>query len=162
MQYISVIVSNPIQFKICPAASRVTALVTAAVTLALAGCAPRSEREVTGVYELNTGSQKIILDLHPDHSFQETIRFSSGQVNKLAGRWSWMGGGVDFDSLWIPPSFAPDYILQADAEAATTGQHKYTERGHWSGTAESRWGKVVLPIFPDSDISFQMVRHVNR
>jgi hypothetical protein len=143
--------------------NRLTVLFSAvAVALGLVGCAPiRSEREVTGVYELNVRNQKITLELDPSHSFEETIRLASGQVSKQSGRWRWAYGGISFDGLWIPPSFAPDYIHQADAQAGP-GQPKYTERGVWSITAESHWGNTVLPVFPDADINFQMVKHLNR
>jgi hypothetical protein len=145
------------------ALNRLTLLFSAvAVALGLVGCAPiRSEQKVTGIYELNVENQKIILTLDPNHSFEETIQLASGQVNKHSGLWRWSYGRIGFEGLWIPPSFAPDYIRQADAQAGP-GQPKYTERGGWSITAESHWGNTVLPIFPDADIYFQMVKHLNR
>jgi hypothetical protein len=55
--------------------------------------------------------------------------------------------------LWIPRSFAPDYILKADSEAKVSTQ-KYTEPGYWAIRPENHWGRIVLSIFPDANINF--------
>jgi len=60
---------------------------------------------------------------------------------------------IDFDSLWIPKEFAPDYILQADSE--NSDQPRYTDPGHWVLAPEYHFGSVVLEIFPDADVSFR-------
>ncbi len=130
----------------------------AALIGALVACIPvRSMSDVIGVYELNAGRQKITLQVTPDQSFTESIQFSSGQVERRVGKWHWNSGSVGFDGLWIPKSFAPEYILQADSRA--DGRHqRYTEPGYWSVSAENHWGTVVLAVFPDADINFKMVQ----
>lgn len=117
----------------------------------------RSRAEVIGVYELNADHGRISLEVGRDDRFGETIVFASGLVERRAGQWHWNAGRLSFDGLWIPKSFAPDYILRADAEN-NTRQPKYTQQGHWVLTAEKHWGKVILPVFPDADISFRMVQ----
>jgi len=125
----------------------------------LTGCTSvRSELEVTGVYELYADSQKITLEVFPDGTFAETIVFAPGHVEKRVGRWHWAQGRMGFDVLWIPESFAPDYVRRADSRAGG-GQPKYTDPEHWLVTPEKYWGTISLPIFPDDDIHFTMVQH---
>jgi hypothetical protein len=125
----------------------------------LVGCSSvRSKAEVAGLYELSAEGQKISLEVFPNETFAETIVFAGGRVEKRAGRWHWAYGRMSFQGLWVPESFAPDYIRRADSGAGS-GQPKYTDPGHWSIKAERHWGTVVLPIFPDADINFAMVRH---
>jgi hypothetical protein len=134
-------------------------LLTVMVATALVGCVPvRARSEVVGVYELNGGKQKITLEVFPSETFTETIIFASGQTERRTGGWHWAPGRIGFDGLWIPKSFAPDYILHADSAAKGT-QPKFTDAGYWSLSAENHWGTMTLPIFPDADIGFTMVRH---
>ncbi len=134
-------------------------LLTLILATALDSCVPvRSRSEVVGVYELKGDKQKITLEVSPGGTFVETIVFASRQTEKRAGRWYWAKGHIGFDGLWIPKPFAPDYILRADSEARGN-EPRYTEPEHWSLPAESHWGTITLPVFPDPDISFTMVRH---
>jgi hypothetical protein len=118
----------------------------------------RSESDVSGECELKGGNGKITLKVFPDKSFSEMIYWPNGKVDNRSGEWIWAENGISFDQLWIPSEFAPDYILQADASTKANKQPKYTEPGHWSMRAEKHWGTVTLPIFPDADINFKMVR----
>ena len=118
----------------------------------------KSESDVLGEYELIVGKGKVSLKVLPDKSFSETIVWPNGKVGVLSGKWSWSNNGIGFDRLWIPPEFAPDYILQADASAKENKQPKYTEPGHWSVRPERHWGTVTLSIFPDADLNFKMVK----
>jgi hypothetical protein len=79
-------------------------------------------------------------------------------VGSRSGKWLWSQNGIGFDQLWIPPEFAPGYILQADASAKANKQPQYTEPGSSWGRPEKHWGTVILPIFPDADVNFKMVR----
>jgi len=65
---------------------------------------------------------------------------------------------MSFDGLWIPEPFAPDYIRRADS-TAKPDRPKYTDPGHWSIKPERHFGKVILPVFSDADINFEMVKH---
>jgi hypothetical protein len=121
----------------------------------------RSKSDVVGFYELKVGHDLISLEIAPDERFAETIRWASGKVEKRTGTWHLNNGYLDFDELWIPKSFAPDYILQADSESGPN-QPKYTEPGHWTLSAESHWGTITMPIFPDADINFRKVAHSSR
>lgn len=132
------------------------------LSCALVGCYyVTSKPDVIGLYELKVGHDRINLEIAPDDRFTETIQWASGKVEKRTGTWRWNNGSLSFDELWIPKSFAPDYILQADAESGPN-QPKYTEPGHWTLSAENHWGTVTLEIFPDADISFRMVAHSSR
>lgn len=122
----------------------------------------KSESDVLGEYELKVGKGKIELKILPDRSFSETIFWPNGNVENRSGKWFWREGGLGFDQLWIPPEFAPDYILQADAEARANKQPKYTEPGYSWGRPERHWGTVTIPIFPDADVSFEMVRRFRK
>jgi hypothetical protein len=115
-----------------------------------------------GEYELKVGPNKIALKISPDKSFSEGITWQGGKVQRHSGKWMWNKEGIDFDQLWIPPEFAPQYILQADSSASENKQPKYTESGHWFIRPEMHWGKVILPIFPDADTEFKMVSHTSR
>jgi hypothetical protein len=79
---------------------------------------------------------------------------ASGQVDKRTGRWDWGAGRLSFDELSIPKSFAPNYLRPTES----SGSPKYTEPGHWSISPENHWGTVVLPIFPNEDVNFKMVK----
>lgn len=99
---------------------------------------------------------KFALKVSPDKSYSETIFWPNGKVESRSGKWLWAENGISFDQLWIPSEFAPDYILQADTSAKANRRPKYTEPGYWSMRAERHWGTVILPIFPDADVSFEM------
>jgi len=127
------------------------------------GCSQvRSQSDVIGEYELKVKTGRIELQLSPDGIFSETIFRPTGKVENRRGKWLWAEQGISFDQLWIPPEFAPDYILQADASANANKQPKYTEAGHWFIRPEKHWGSIILPIFPDADVMFKMVRGLRR
>lgn len=129
----------------------------------MSGCSiVTSESDVLGEYELSTASGKIVLTVSADKSFAETIYWPSGKVESLSGKWLWSQNGISFDHLWIPPAFAPDDIVQADRSATQNGQPKYTEPGHWYVQPEKHWGTVIVPIFPDDDVSFSMVKRLHQ
>jgi hypothetical protein len=131
-----------------------------ALSSALVACySVRSKPDVVGFYQLKGEHDLISLEIGPDERFTETIRWASGKVEKRTGAWRWNNGFLSFDELWIPRSFAPDYILQADAESGPT-MPKYTEPGHWVLSAESHWGTVTLQVF--EDVSFRMVERSSR
>src|ERR1700722_6979519 len=134
--------------------------ISAALILSTGCSMVRSESDVLGEYELKGGNGRIALKVFPDKSFSETIFWPNGKVDSRSGKWLWGEGGIGFDQLWIPREFAPDYILQADASASK--QPKYTEPGYWWGRPEKHWGTVTLPIFPDADMNFKMVRRFRR
>jgi hypothetical protein len=90
------------------------------------------------------------------------LRGASGKIESCPGKWIWSQNGISFDQLWIPPAFAPDYILQADASAPANKQPKYTEPGHWYMRPERHWGTVTIPIFPDADVNFKMIMRYHR
>jgi hypothetical protein len=125
-----------------------------AVSAFMVGCSMVTSREaLVGKYRLNTKSGSITLDLSEDGHFFETIVRPSGAKDTVAGSWSWNQNVLNFDRLWIPREFAPDYIQQADALAKD--QPKYTEPGHWGMRPEKHWGTVILSIFPDNDENFR-------
>jgi hypothetical protein len=131
--------------------------------VSLSGCMMvKSESDVLGEYELKVEANKIALKVSPDKSFSEEIAWQGGKVQSHFGKWMWAKEGIDFDQLWIPPEFAPQYILQADSRASENKQPKYTEPGHWFIRPEWHWGRVILPIFPDADIEFKMVSRVSQ
>jgi hypothetical protein len=103
-------------------------------------------------------SYSVFRLVSPDKSFSETIYWPSGKVESRSGKWLWSQNGISFDQLWIPPAFAPDYIVQADAAATQNRQPKCTEPGHWYVQPEKHWGTVTVPIFPDANVSFSMVK----
>ena len=115
----------------------------------------QSKAAVAGSYELVSGSKKIILELKSDDTYEESVMFGGIVTDRRTGTWRWGGKFVDFDSLWIPKQFAPDYILDADASAGP-GEPKYTEPGHWSLGAEKHFGRTVLCVF--EDVNFTMVK----
>lgn len=134
-----------------------------AMLLSLNGCMMvKSESDVLGEYELKVGVNKIDLKISPDKSFSESINWQGGKAQSHSGKWMWAKEGIDFDQLWIPTEFAPQYILQADASAGQNKQPKYTEPGHWFVRPERHWGTVILPIFPDADTEFKMVSHASQ
>ena len=137
-------------------------LIVASLLLGTGCTMVKSETDVLGEYELKVGNGKIILTVLPDKSFTETIFWPNGKMDRRSGTWIWSHDGIGFDQLWIPSEFAPDYILQADASAKLHNQPKYTEPGYWWGRPEKHWGTVTLPVFPDADVSFNMIRKLRR
>jgi hypothetical protein len=139
--------------------ARSVLLLVLATLLFATGCTlVKSESDVLGEYELKVGKGKIVLKVSPDKSFSETICWPNGKVEDRSGKWLWNNHTINFDQLWTPSEFAPDYILQADASAKENKQPKYTEPGHWAIQPEKHWGTVTWPIFPDADVNFKMVR----
>ena len=139
----------------------VVLLLTVAASLFMTGCTiVKSESDVLGEYELRpeTGNGKIVLQVSPDKSFTETIYWPTGKIESRSGKWLWKDDGMSFDQLWIPSAFAPDFILETDAEAKANNQPKYTEPGHWAIQPERHWGTVTLSIFPDADVDFKMTK----
>jgi len=140
-----------------------TLMLIVAMLLSLNGCMMvKSESDVLGEYELKVGANKIALKISSDKSFSEGITWQGGKAQSHSGKWMWAKEGIDFDQLWIPPEFAPQYILQADSSANENKQPKYTESGHWFIRPEKHWGTVILPIFPDADTEFKMVSHASQ
>jgi hypothetical protein len=130
----------------------------ATMSLATAGCsAVTSRAEVIGKYQLNVKNGAISLDVSEDGHFSETIVWpSGGRRETLAGSWYLEQNVLNFDRLWIPREFAPDYIQEADDFAK--GQPKYTAPLHWMVKPEKQWGRVILTIFPDNDEYFKMTK----
>jgi len=125
----------------------------------LSGCyMVKSKSDVTGTYELKVDANKISLDVLQDGRYEETITWANGHVEKRAGQWTWWPGHIGFDDLWIPKDFAPDSIRRAD-ESSSSNRPKFTEPIAWSMSAENHWGTVILPVFPDEDVNFRMIRH---
>jgi hypothetical protein len=130
----------------------------------------KSESDVLGEYELSAPNGKIVLRISPDKSFSETFNWC-GEVESRSGKWLWSPGKwlwshdvISFDQLWIPRELMPRSI---DADAASANPNKlpdYTELEEywsprpWSMRPERHLGNVALPIFPDADLSFKMVR----
>src|SRR5277367_4051550 len=113
--------------------ARFMRLLILVASLFMTGCTlVKSESDVLGEYELRAGNGKIVLQVSPDKNFSETIYWPTGKVESLSGKWLWNKHIINFDQLWIPSEFAPDYILQADASAKANKQPKYTEPGHWA------------------------------
>ncbi len=120
----------------------------------LQGCIPlRSGPELSGTYVLLVGRQKIVLELHPDKSFLETIYLGGNHVERQAGHWNWIYDRVALYDLRIPQEFAPEYFSNSESHGAASGP-SYSRPGYWSVRAESHWGTTILPIFPDDDINF--------
>jgi hypothetical protein len=146
-----------LQCLVIPRINQIGAVVLLTLTLAAFGCfSIGSETKVVGIYELNAGKAKITLTVRRDHTFVETITAAGIDNERRSGTWRWTGS-LDMESLWIPPAFAPAYILQADARSER-GKFKYTQPGHWSLDPEWHFGRVVLPIFPGAGVEFRMVR----
>lgn len=123
----------------------------------LSGCyVITSERKVIGTYELATEQGKITLDIRRDHTFTEKITWRDLTQQVRSGKWKWTTG-LDLDSLWIPPQFCPDYIVQSDARSGLEAP-RYSSPGHWTIGPEWRLGHVILPIFPDSDVEFRLTK----
>jgi hypothetical protein len=116
-----------------------------------------SKNNIIGYYELGDGAEKISLEIKPDGTYLEIVVLRGAVADRRSGKWRWSPGFVDFDSLWIPKEFAPDYILRADADAAPE-EPKYTEPGHWSLGAESEFGSVVLVVFANADVNFKLTK----
>ena len=138
--------------------TQLTFVVGLVLSCVLLGCYNVQSREsVIGKYTLDRDNQRIVLDVDANGTFVETIALKSGGVLKQKGTWNFASANsrISFDSLWIPKEFAPDYILRADETSA--GQAKYTEPGHWILSAERRWGKVVMDVFPDDEIAFRKI-----
>ena len=124
------------------------------LSAALEACIVRSGSSVVGNYVLSTARERITLTISADGTFAETIMLASGQVDKRTGRWEWSAGRLSFDELSIPKSFAPDYLRPTKPN----GSPKYPEPGYWSISPENHWGTIVLPIFPNEDVNFKMVK----
>jgi hypothetical protein len=127
------------------------------LSLFVGGCNPNlSRNEVTGLYVMEKqGGNRITLTLSSDGVFNEEIR-TPGNLKFVAGTWSIRGCNVDFDKLWIPQTFAPQKIVEADKQAGER-QPKYTDPRHWDLPVEKSWGRVKIEVFPDDHVEFVMV-----
>ena len=119
---------------------------------------PLSKEALVGSYRLSSNAGFIDLELVADGSLVESIHAKSGTVTIRKGKWTLPSGAysqIGLDGLWVPSDFAPDYINRADKYAGSGP--KYTELGYWVITPIYEFGRIVLPIFPDSDIEFVRV-----
>ena len=128
--------------------------------LLVSGCTLNPPRnEVIGTYLLKgQGVDQITLSLSPDGEFSETIKVA-GSLKSNVGTWSMRDGDISFDRLWIPDTFAPASIIEADKQAGERHMPKYTEPGHWVLGVERIWGRTKMEVFPDEDVEFVMVSH---
>ena len=138
-------------------ARRAAGIVVAALSLFIGSCSSNPSRnEVIGIYVLEKqGGNRITLTLSSDGVFNEKIR-TSGSLKFVVGTWSIRGGNVDFDQIWIPQTFAPQKIVEAEKQAGER-QSKYTDPRHWALPVGRSWGQVKMEIFPDDHVEFVMV-----
>lgn len=136
--------------------ARLVAASIAALVLTLGGCSLNPSRAVVvGNYELRgIKAGRITLSLRDDGTFREEIGWPSNRKDHVSGFWWLRGGDVDFSGLWIPKEFAPGYIIEAD-ERTSPPMPEYTNPGHWSLSAEKKWGGVFLSVF--EDVEFKKV-----
>lgn len=125
----------------------------------IASCSrPVSKEALVGSYRLSANAGFIDLELFVDGSMVETIHARNGALTIRKGKWTPPSGDysqMGLDGLWVPTDFAPDYIQQADKYDGSGP--KYSELGYWVLTPIYESGRIVLPIFPDSDIQFERV-----
>jgi hypothetical protein len=128
--------------------------------LFVTGCNLNPPRnDVVGTYLLKgQGGDQITLSLSPDGVFSEKIQVS-GNLKSVIGTWSMRDGDLSLDPLWIPQTFTPASIIEADKQAGERHQPKYTEPGHWVLPVERIWGRMKMEVFPDDDVEFVMVSH---
>jgi hypothetical protein len=126
----------------------------------VSGCTLNPSRsDAIGTYLLKgQGANQITLSLSPDGGFSETIQVD-GSLKSNLGTWSMKDGDISFDRLWIPETFAPASIVEADKQAGERHMPKYTEPGHWVIGVERIWGRMKMEVFPNDDVEFVMVAH---
>jgi hypothetical protein len=138
-------------------ARRAPCTAIAVLILLVSGCNLNPSRnDVIGTYVLEgQGGNQITLTLSSDGVFSEKI-LASGNPKSAVGTWGIRDGNLDFDRLWIPRAFAPQYIIDAD-ERSGERQPKYTEPGHWDLPVGKYWGRMKIEVF--DDVEFVMVSH---
>jgi len=107
-----------------------------------------SEQKVIGTYELKVNSTNLTLDIFSNHTFIETVRESGLETKRVSGHWAWTGA-LAIDSLYIPRSIVPQELSKLST---------YSESDHSVFWPEWHFGTVILPIFPDENINFRMIR----
>jgi hypothetical protein len=132
----------------------------------LCSCIPiSSEKGILGRYELKSPDAKTQLDVVPDHSYFEIIRYTNGTEQRTAGAWHWMeekdrwDPRVCFTSLLLPKqtgvmqnifagdSAPPDWVKSAG------GAYQLDE---CAGPLKE-YGRTILEIDPDSEQNFVRV-----
>jgi hypothetical protein len=63
------------------------AILISALIFSCLGCQVTSERSIVGTYRAEAPCETIILELNRDHTFIQSVRTHSGEINRLKGRW---------------------------------------------------------------------------
>jgi hypothetical protein len=67
-----------------------------ALAFAFLGCHVTSERFIVGTYQAEAPCVTITLVLNRDHSFVQSVRAHTGEINRLSGEWTTDKYGVTF------------------------------------------------------------------
>lgn len=136
---------------------------TVAIVLVLVffvfGCGGVPRESIVGFYTLSSPAGSIELELFDDGSFNETIRLVSQPAISRRGEWDGPTSRysqIGLYGLWIPQEFSPDYIVRADR--TNKDGIEYSEPGYWVVQPYYYFGKVMIPIYPDSDVKFEQTR----
>ncbi len=94
--------------------------------------------------------------INDSHTRAATNRSKIAVIGKRhQGQWQWREGTVIFVGLVIPIDLISKYIGPEDSAGGST--LPTIEITTWSLTLENHWGKLLFPVFPDSDINFRRV-----
>jgi hypothetical protein len=128
-------------------------LVTLGLIAVFLSCSPiKDESEIVGSYRLKERDTDIKLTVRMDHTFTEEVS-SPERKYQSTGGWRWNSGAIDFDHLLIPYDVIPSSIKRAEA-LSSPNIPGYSSIEHWIITPEKTFGRIVLEIFPDSDVEF--------
>lgn len=124
----------------------------------LCGCTSVSDSsELLGRYELASKTVRIALELRPDHSYTETVKYADGSEERSANRWDWWGC-LGVKSFLMPPIDGLDGDEPVTGESAQRLHLHRTARGtnqlDLCLAAEKHFGRAELIPNPDRSAAF--------
>ena len=115
----------------------------------------RSEKLVSGHYELQSRDLRILLDVVTDHSYVETVEFTSGARQTQTGSWKFTDNRVCFNDFLEPESIMKNLMQNLPPEARPTAYGGLYQRDDCL-PASQIYGKL-LEIDPDNSDNFVKV-----
>ncbi len=138
-------------------------VVLAGVCAVLVACGPiESPDKLYGHYELKSRSLIVTLIVNPNHSYIETIKYSTGSQENTTNTWQWTATGILFHDLLLPEidgvradaDFGPETAGRVHLRKTDLG----TNQMDWTMAGETIFGRTRLTPYSDEDMFFYRIK----
>lgn len=134
-------------------------LICFVILIWISGCFPiRTLERLPGTYEMVNNGLIMRMKVMQDGTFKQYSSKGEGWIETNSGTWSWSEGRIGFSDLLIPRAFTPTSELELnDSLSPDSVKSGYAIQGYLSVSLEYSFGKLILPMFPDSGVNFVKV-----